>query len=243
MVEYYKGREIVFKALVGSHNYNLATPTSDKDYKVFVFPTFNDLYTGYSYKDSTIGEQFDYQVHDIRKLPELLAKSNVNFLEALFTTEIKSNHVLHTRLWSLRDSIARMNLPYLYDACVGMFNKEIKLYEKKMAEGNEAKAFKYAASAIRSTDFLYRFHNNDFSDFRAAIWYEDHERVLYKIKTGLYSREAVEYTLSTNEETAIKLKPVYKGFEFDADTADAMKYWIKRYVQENILEQLIEEDN
>ena len=73
LTEYYKGRQIVFKSLVGSHNYNLATPTSDKDYKVFVFPTFDDLYFGQTYKHSTVGEHVDYQAHDIRKLPELLA--------------------------------------------------------------------------------------------------------------------------------------------------------------------------
>ena len=39
-------RKVVFKALVGSHNYNLNDETSDKDYKYFVLPTFDDLYTG-----------------------------------------------------------------------------------------------------------------------------------------------------------------------------------------------------
>ena len=37
-------RKFAFKSLVGSHNYNLNIETSDKDYKVFVFPTFDDLY-------------------------------------------------------------------------------------------------------------------------------------------------------------------------------------------------------
>ena len=32
------GRTVAFKSLVGSHNYNLNTPESDKDYKVFVLP-------------------------------------------------------------------------------------------------------------------------------------------------------------------------------------------------------------
>ena len=30
-------RDIVFKVLTGSHNYNLNTPKSDRDYKYFVF--------------------------------------------------------------------------------------------------------------------------------------------------------------------------------------------------------------
>ena len=47
-------RETVFKALVGSHNYNLADKNSDKDYKVFVLPTFEDLYNGVQYSKQTV---------------------------------------------------------------------------------------------------------------------------------------------------------------------------------------------
>lgn len=39
-------RIVVLKALVGSHNYNLNTESSDKDYKYFVLPTLDDLYNG-----------------------------------------------------------------------------------------------------------------------------------------------------------------------------------------------------
>ena len=39
-------RIAVLKALVGSHNYNLNTESSDKDYKYFVLPTLDDLYDG-----------------------------------------------------------------------------------------------------------------------------------------------------------------------------------------------------
>ena len=42
----------VLKALVGSHNYNLNTPESDKDYKLFVLPTFDDLYSREDYTAS-----------------------------------------------------------------------------------------------------------------------------------------------------------------------------------------------
>ena len=39
------GKEL-FRVLTGSHNYNMNTPESDKDYKIFVLPTFDDLYHG-----------------------------------------------------------------------------------------------------------------------------------------------------------------------------------------------------
>ena len=43
------GRNVAFKALVGSHNYNLNTSDSDKDYKLFVIPTLDDLYFNKSF--------------------------------------------------------------------------------------------------------------------------------------------------------------------------------------------------
>ena len=39
-----ENREIMLKSSVGSVNYNLVTADSDKDYKFFVMPTFDDVY-------------------------------------------------------------------------------------------------------------------------------------------------------------------------------------------------------
>lgn len=71
----------IFRALVGSHNYNLNTETSDYDYKVFVAPTFDDLYFNKQYSKSIIGEEQDLDIHDVRKVSNLWWKANVNFLE------------------------------------------------------------------------------------------------------------------------------------------------------------------
>ncbi len=91
-----KDRKIVLKALVGSHNYNLATgvsvhsdtgiafPASDKDYKVFILPTFEDLYNGEMYSEQIIGEKVDWDIHDIRKLSSILFKANINPINTMY---------------------------------------------------------------------------------------------------------------------------------------------------------------
>ena len=88
-------REVVFKALVGSHNYNLNTETSDKDYKYFVLPTFEDIYYNKTISKNVVSEDVDYTVHDIRKLPMLWWKTNINFVEPLFSREVmyNKNHI------------------------------------------------------------------------------------------------------------------------------------------------------
>lgn len=88
----------VFKSLVGSVNYNLHTETSDMDYKVFVIPSFDDLYFSRVYSESISTEEEDLEIHDIRKLDKMLYKSNVNFLEILFSEEIIINEELSVSL-------------------------------------------------------------------------------------------------------------------------------------------------
>lgn len=108
------GRKVVFKALVGSHNYNLNTLESDKDYKVFVLPTFDDLYFNNSFSKSCIGETEDFDVHDIRKCSSLWYKANVNFLEVLFSEKFKvksdlddKSKLLIYQLYDMRNDIAK----------------------------------------------------------------------------------------------------------------------------------------
>lgn len=87
-IEKESGRKVALASLVGSHNYNLNTETSDKDYKFFVFPTFEDLYKNTKYVKSIVSDSVDYTVHDIRELPKLLWKGNINFLEVLVSQEM-----------------------------------------------------------------------------------------------------------------------------------------------------------
>ena len=114
------GRTVAFKSLVGSHNYNLNTPESDKDYKVFVLPTFDDLYFNNSFSKSYIGETEDFDTHDIRKCSSLWYKANVNFLEVLFSKRFLVNAELDDKsklliyqIYDMRNDIAKMNLKYL----------------------------------------------------------------------------------------------------------------------------------
>ena len=58
--------------IVGSHNYNLTTENSDKDYKLFILPEFEDLYSGNLFSTpNVVSSTMDYDIHDIRQLPKL----------------------------------------------------------------------------------------------------------------------------------------------------------------------------
>lgn len=241
-------RKFVFKALVGSHNYNLNVeeiedidtgekfPASDKDYKVFVLPTFEDLYKGNMYAKQTIGDKEDLDMHDIRKLPNLLYKANINFVEVLFSNEIiindelgREQKLMLSKIFENKDELARMNLPYLYNACDGMFLNKMKLLKK----GTDGTQHKQALHAYRVLDFIVRFADTDFKDFKKAMTYNEQEReFMLDIKHGFFTLESFENFIKFYYEAKFKqLKEKYHSFKPNQELKDKLDNIIMELVK------------
>jgi hypothetical protein len=195
-------RETLFKALVGSHNYNLATPESDRDYKVFTVPSFEDLYLGKMYAETIIKhtDGNDYTAHDIRKLIQLLFKANVNYLEVLASNEIiiEEGNPEIEEIYSLRKEIFKMNLPHLYNACKGMYFNKMKLLTKG-TEGTQHLVDKFgydtkqAQHAYRIMKFIVDFEATDFEDFEGAIKYNGEDlQFMQDIRSGFFRQDSFE---------------------------------------------------
>lgn len=236
-------RKISFKALYGSHNYGLNRPDSDKDYKAFYFPDFDDLYEGKILSKQEVGEQRDVEYHDVRKLPELFRKANVNFLEILFSVEVVKNDRLYDQLFEFREEIARMNLPYLFDACIGMFIKKQKEFARD-ANRELQKANKHAMSAYRILDFLERYDKQGFNQFGQAIYYGDTEEdrkvksFMMAMRDGVYSPYELNLILQEKEKQAKQLESVYKKFSFEEGTYQAVLFLVKKHVREWVIKDI-----
>ncbi|GAB6253631.1 hypothetical protein BCSAG_49490 [Bacillus cereus] len=209
------GRKIVLKALTGSHNYKLATPESDEDYKVFVLPTFEDLYKGNMYANSTVTETVDHDTHDIRKLPELLFKSNIAYTELLYADKIYFNAMLN-ELIELRDEIMTINLPQFWKSCGGMYLNRMKKLEKG-TDGTQHLVDKYgyntkeAMHMFRTIYIPVKFAKQGFKDYEKAIKCEQWERdFLLAIKHGMFSLEEFKEFITLYHDTYfVPLKEVY----------------------------------
>jgi predicted nucleotidyltransferase len=244
-------RKVSFKALVGSHNYNLQIESSDKDYKTFFLSSFEDLYSGEKYSKSITSDTEDIEYHDIRKLPDMLWKSNVNFLEILFSTEVHKYDELYDKLRSKREEIARMNLPYLYDACMVMFNKKYKEFKRDMnyitrddlnnPEQWKNKVNKHAMSALRILDFLERYKNFNYN-FQLAIryTYEAQRDNLLSVRKGKYSFNELDEMMQLTEQYTIeKLKDWYKGHKPNEEMKQWVEYVVKEHVKKCLKEELL----
>lgn len=245
----HEGRKEAFRALVGSYNYNLNGPTSDKDYKVFIFPTFDDLYSNTKFGRMYVGNDEDLDVHDVRELGNLFFKSNMNFLELLFTNELKLstdndkvNQDLIHELFSMKDDIARMNLQNLYKSTVGTFDQRMRKLNKG-TDATQSLVDKYeyntkeAMNAIRGLDFLKKFADNDFSNFKEAIFYkkdDDLRAILLGIKNGLMRQDSFERYAERNLEVIKNYyEPIYTKYQLVEETNNKLLDIIKSMVKHN----------
>jgi predicted nucleotidyltransferase len=241
--------------MFGNHNYNLNDENSDKDYKLFVAPTFDDLYENKMFATSKVGETEDYDVHEIRKLADLFWKANINFVEMLYSNEykflpndIKYNDMadnrtffLLTQIWLMRDQLVTMNLPYFYNACKGMYFNKTGLLDKG-TEGTQHLVEKYgydtkqALHAYRVLDFIMRFADNGFTDFKQAITYTDeYERnFMLSIKHGLFTRQEYDKLVEGKFVEFQQYEELYKNQKPKEDVRQELINIVKDIVKINL---------
>jgi predicted nucleotidyltransferase len=235
-------RNIAIKALVGSHNYNLNTIMSDKDYKYFVYPTFEDLYHGKMFATAVQTETVDYDVHDIRKLSDLLWKENLNFIEVLFSVDLVYDPRLRP-IFVNRDNYAVMNLPYFCKATYGMHLMKMRDLHKGTAKtqvlvdrfGYDTKQ---ACHALRCLYVLGRLA--DGMSMGEALWFGDdtweHFNLL-EIKAGKWAEEQFHEIVNLWNDT--RKAEVMAWFE-EQEAHEFLHDELELFVRELIRKELIE---
>ena len=233
-------RVIVIEALVGSHNYNLNTPSSDEDWKFFVRPTFDDLYSGKMYSNGAQTSDYDYTAHDIRKLADLLAKSNPNFLEVLFSVRVIA-HPNFVWLIDNAERISRSNPKALWFAIIGSHLQKMATLKKGTATTQDlVNKFGYdtkdATHAMRLLFTAQRFIES--GSMAKALWYKDNDpqrQILLDLKAGLYSeadfRAMVHDWRGKNEAD---YKDAFANMTPDFEVYDVIRGIVKRHIKQNL---------
>lgn len=131
-----KDYEFVFTSLYGSQNYNLDNENSDKDYKMAVVPSLDNLILN-SKQYSKIEKTKDglVEVKDIRNTFTSFKKMSIVDLEVLFSKEIITNKKYKEevdRLLAMREEIVAANPYRLYQVMLGvMISGTKKEYKPK----------------------------------------------------------------------------------------------------------------
>lgn len=237
---FFQGREIAVEALVGSHNYNLNTASSDKDFKYFVLPTFEDLYHGKFFSSADQSDTLDYSVHDVRQLSSLLWKANVNFVEVLFSKQVEFDPDL-SFLFDNRERWAKMNLPTFKNATYGMHLQKMKDLHKGTAKTDVlVEKFGYdtkqATHALRCLYVLEKYAETE--SMEKALWFNKGKKrdTLLAVKAGeLTEPEFLEVVANWHTHVWGELGKAYNDTRADNDLKNELDDLMFKYIKSRLL--------
>lgn len=238
MMDTFEGRKVVLSSMVGSWAANLNTPTSDEDWKYFVAPTFDDLYSGKMFATASVTDTFDYDVHDIRQLGNLLWKANLNFISVLFGYKTSCDANLQW-IFDNADNFAQMNLPYLYNATMGMHFEKMSTLNK--GTGNTqglVEKFGYdtkqGTHAMRCLIVLNRISVG--MSVREALWFDGVDReLLLSIKKGERSEAGFRAMVAEwHEVCKPRVSEWFKACQPNEDVHEMLDAGIKSFIKINL---------
>jgi predicted nucleotidyltransferase len=246
MAKIIDGHTIALSALVGSHNYNLNTESSDVDYKFFVFPTFDDLYTRTMYHKSIVTDEADYDIHDIRELPELLWKSHINYLEILYSIDLSGNDELIKYIYAHRDEIAGCNPTQIYKACLYTAKNKQKLmlsdsYTRHDSIAKYGYSVKSAYHALLYLWFIERYAKD--WNYGSSLQFDGKQReILMEIKRGKYTKNMVDELIEKAEDKAVALQEVYLSRKCDKTSCIAFDFKLQKILKDYLSDK-VEDSN
>lgn len=233
-------RKVAIKALVGSHNYNLNTINSDRDYKYFIYPSFDDLYSGKMFSTAVQTDILDYDVHDIRQLANLLWKANLNFIEILFSKDIEYDRNL-VPLFLRKNDFSRMNLFAFYNATYGMHLMKMKdLYKGTAKTDILVQTFGYdTKQACHALRCLYVLDRLAFGmTMGEALWFEDgsfERTTLLSIKAGEVSVDNFKAIVQNWHDTAhANVKTFFESCEANETDKIAVDNLVKELIRREL---------
>lgn len=195
-LEYFPEGRIVCLALAGSQNYGLDCEDSDVDTKLVIAPSFENIAMNKQPVSTTHVRPNDEHIgmYDIRLYIPMLRKSNINFLETLFSKYTIVNPLYAqewNRLVKAREDIARYDVARAVQAMCGNVHSTYKRIFNQTEKRTEAIAkFGYSPKDFyiikRIEEFITRYIDGEpYEDCLVSMQDEYFKRV----KNGCYTEE------------------------------------------------------
>lgn len=155
------------KILYGSQNYHLDIPTSDRDYRIIVSPSFDDLY--YS---RTLNKEIDdhNSYMDVRTFTSSIIKGNPNAVELLYSVDSTIDSTLFKNIVALMkvkygDGYLRNVWYYFTTAIIGMCIHSEKKGDTPKTRARVEWYYNFVSALIKNN---YRLNDAIFHD--PSIW-------------------------------------------------------------------------
>lgn len=191
---------VIGKFLIGSQNYHLDGPQSDRDYKVLIAPEFIDLYRMKEASKGNLPFGYDPQYNsamDVRKFDSLLRQGNVNAIEQLFSSEFNIFDTVFEKYFNLaREAYSKGYVAYVWQnyfaSAKGLVLNSIRRYDNSDANRRKANS-----RALFMTNFILHVATNNFcineevwnnpAVYKAAREYRFNEQMPTFYKEDIYS--------------------------------------------------------
>lgn len=200
------------KFLIGSNNYNLDLPDSDKDYKGIIMPNFTDLYF-----NKTLNAQIDEHesLVDYRFFCQKLTKANPNYVEMLFSKEKEFLNDGFAR--ETLSSILRLSWDNFVMATLSMARNSLKRTDQES---------KNVARAVFLCYLLERAYEKN-GELTDSDWTAHNFRAIRIDKAALKeAKEQLSSLLSFNK----KLSPKDNDFEFIRTFNEEVELYFRNYL-------------
>ena len=188
------GYNILYLALKGSQNYNLALEDSDIDCIAIVIPSLDYMISGRELISNSIHLDNKEQIAivDIRKLPHLIAKQDVGILESLVTDYIIINKCYQNEvvnIINMVDDVVENCGINIYNALFGMmkrcFAHIIDEYE-----------------VIEDDIFVKKYSYNPKNSYQVMRIYQ----LMYNIYNGMQYKYAIKTYTDNMQDTIMKVR-------------------------------------
>ncbi|GAB6552653.1 hypothetical protein bcgnr5378_05830 [Bacillus cereus] len=205
--------QLFFKCTTGEYNYGLNDVKTEMKMKAFYLPNFEDLFYKGDVEIKNISTINEIENMDARELSKVFLIGNPMYLEVLFANTYNAEPEVEKHLkelLSIRNEIAKMNLPGFLSHCLGIASTNMKLAARVSefwdTDSSKKPGIKLA-KAYRLLDLFKRYYKTEFSDFGKALFYnEDERQLLIDIKNEVIPYDEVLYMIQKEERTVSLFK-------------------------------------
>lgn len=208
--------------LVGSQNFGVDTVDSDKDYVQVLFPQVCDLCHAIpTAKESKNDDGSITKKIDIRAIPALFYKSNLDTIQLLYSKEVIEGGCLEEYFRKYENELSTVNLPRFYQSVMGT---ALNRYKRKTP--------KDLAHIIFGFKTLIQFEEQSFTNLRKC--FDHNERDMYQaIRNESYDSWLV--SAQEWERLALKKKEAYMSLRQN----DAFKEQMDNDIGNLVIQQLL----
>lgn len=177
-------------------------------------------------------------------MPDLLNKSNITYLEMLFSPEIDTFGLPQMeQIIKNREDLVRLNLTNFFRSNLGIYNTQRGFMEKRTdnnhllfdKHGYDTKAFYLS---VHFLTVLWDYKEQDFHDFASLVWYEGGRRQqMLECREGVLSASEAFSVVDNLFEKCLGCRDIYSAIPENVELSRWLEDLVESAIKDNLVKQ------